>query len=202
MRRLSCEKGKIIFHQGDPFDAYYFLCEGSVKLIKVLKNGEQIILDVLEPFSFINLIPEREGSRHACTAVTVTESAQVAYIKEVRFNTLLRQYPALGFAIARYFSAKLRTIGRLLACMKLPVRERLLAYLAGKMAVDQPERNRCVMHLHVTQRELAEIIQTTPESLSRSIRTLREEGILRISKGAIEVLKPDMLKEFLNDQGS
>jgi CRP/FNR family transcriptional regulator len=200
LKRLSFQgKGKVIFHQGEPFDGYYLLCEGSVKLVKVLKNGAQIIPDVLTPFSFMSLIPEGGSPRQACSAVTVVELSRVAHIKAARLNTLLGQFPALGFAIARHFSARLRACGRHLASMKLPVRDRVLGYVAGKMAFGEPERSKQVIPLHVTQRELAEIIQTSPETLSRAFRALQDDGIVRVRKGSIEVLKVDAVEEFYND---
>ncbi len=200
LKRFSFQgKGKIVFHQGDPFDGYYLLCEGSVKPVKVLKSGEQIIPDVLAPCSFMSPIPEGEDPRHTCSAVTVSEATEVAYISDRRLAAILKQFPTLGFVIARYFSMRLKSLGRLLACMRLPVRDRLLAYLAGKMAFGQPERNKHVIPLHVTQRELAEIIQTTPETLSRALRVLQEEGIVRLRKGSIEVLKADLVKDFFDD---
>jgi len=198
-RLLFQGKGKIVFHQGDPFDGYYLLCEGSAKLVKVLKGGRQVIIEVLVPFSMLNLIPEKENPRHECTAVTISESCEVAYISEARLTALVKQFSPLGWELAGYLSGVLRTTGRLLACMKLPVRDRLLAYLAGKLAQSRLEHNRHVIPIPVTQRELAEIIQTTPETLSRSLRALRNEGIVRPRKGGIEILRADLVKDFFDD---
>ena len=41
--------GRAIFNQGEPADCCYFLCDGLVKLTRVLKEGDEVILDLLFP---------------------------------------------------------------------------------------------------------------------------------------------------------
>src|SRR3972149_4045400 len=41
--------GRAIFNQGEPADCCYFLCDGLVKLTRVLKEGDEVILDLLSP---------------------------------------------------------------------------------------------------------------------------------------------------------
>lgn len=203
MKRLSIHgKGRAVFHQGDLFRDYQLLCEGSVKLVKVLRGGEQVIIDVLEPFAFLSLIPERKKSTlHRCTAVTLTESSEIASLGEARLNSLLRLHPELGFAMARYFSERLRAAGRLLVSMRLPVRDKLLSYLAGRMSLGEARGARHIIDLHLSHRDLADLIQTTPESLSRAFRRLQDEGMLRVRKGVIEIIQVEPVIGYLEDNG-
>ena len=198
-RRSIHGKGRAVFHQGDLFRDYQLLCEGSVKLVKVLRGGEQAIIDVLEPFSFLSLIPEQKQSRHRCTAVALTETSEIASIGEARLNSLLRLHPELGFAMARYFSERLSAAGRLLVSMRLPVWDKLLSYLAGRISLGKARGARHIIDLHLSHRDLAELIQTTPESLSRAFRRLQDEGILRVRKGVIEIIQVELVSGYLED---
>jgi CRP-like cAMP-binding protein len=200
LRRLTIQgKGRAVFHQGDLFSDYHLLCEGAVKLVKVLRGGEQVILDVLGPFSFLSLIPEQKESRHRCTAVTLTASSEIANLSEAQLNTLLKRHPQLGLAVARYFSERLGVTGRLLAAMRLPVRDRLLAYLAGKISLGEARGANKVIDLHLSYRDLAEIIQTTPETLSRTLRQLQDDGVLRARKGVFEIIQVELVSSYLED---
>lgn len=192
-------KGEIIFRQGDPTYGYHFLCEGAVKLVKVLHTGDQIIIDVLEPFSFLSLLRERKGEGHRCTAVTLAERSEVAHIGERDLHALFSRYPSFGFAIARYFSQRLRLAGRLLACVKLPVRERLIAYLASRISTTSTPGKRHVIDLRLSRKDFAEVIQTTPETLSRTFRQLEKEDILRTRGSVIEIIDLDLVRSYFED---
>ena len=198
-RHVLLSKGKIIFHQGDPSSGYHFLCAGAVKLVKLLHTGNQIIIDVLEPFSFLSLIPERKGQGHRCTAVTLAEWSEVASIGERELHSLFSRHPSLAFAVASYFSQRLRLAGRLLACIKLPVRDRLIAYLASRISTGPLTGKRPMIDLRLPRKDFAEVIQTTPETLSRTFRQLEKEGVLRTRGSVIEVIDLDLVRSYFED---
>ena len=200
-RHAPLGKGTIIFRQGDPAHGHYFLCAGAVKLVKVLHTGDQIIIDVLEPFSFLSLIQERRGEGHRCTAVTLAERSEVAHIGERELLSLFSRYPSLGFAVARYFSQRLRLAGRLLACIRLPVRDRLIAYLASRISTAPPAGKRPMIDLRLSRQDFAEVIQTTPETLSRTFRQLEKEGVLRTRGSVVEVIDLDLVRSYFEDDG-
>lgn len=49
----------------------------------------------------------------------------------------------------------------------------------------------------LSYRELAEFAQTTPETLSRTLRDLQNKGIIKVEKNGLRVMQAEALKEFL-----
>lgn len=163
-----------------------------MKLVKVLEAGEEVIIDFLAPFSIMEVGSKGEKSNHAYSAVTVTAFTEVAHLKAGDLSSMIRSYPTLGLALSQHLWSRLLRTYEFLASKKLSVQERLL-FCLGRIA---PEKFR------FTHRELAQFIQTTPETMSRKLRELQEEGVIRVEKEEIRVLKEDALKGYLfNDHG-
>jgi CRP-like cAMP-binding protein len=70
---------------------------------------------------------------------------------------------------------------RIAALQMQTVRERLLYYM-GELC---PKDGRCSFHLPISKRELAQQLGTSPETLSRTLRELQNEGVLQVNNRQI-----------------
>jgi len=195
-------KGRSVFNQGEPNNAFVFLCNGVVKTVKNLPDGSDVILEVLSPFSVINVPSESESSRHPFSAVTISALTELASIKKEDLFSLLDSFPRMSDNLCGHVSRRFVTSFNMLSAMQLEVRRRILTVLSFFRGAWKADEGAGYVSIPLTHGELAQLVQTTPETISRTLRQLREEKIVRISpKGEIFVAET-ALRDYLNESPS
>jgi CRP-like cAMP-binding protein len=163
-------KGKALFHQGQPAWGFLFVCKGWVKLTRVLSSGEEVIVSILAPCSAVAGMDGRDQSaERLCSAVTIDESTEVAYVKTPKLFSLFQSLPALGIGMMEHLAEKLREISRIIAALTLPVEQRLIAMLGFILGLQKGKDGKEPKRIPLSQRELAQFAQTTPESKKKEL---------------------------------
>ena len=201
LRRYSVKgKGRTIFNQGEPNEAFIFLCNGLVKVVKNLPDGTDVILEVLSAFSIVNVPPANKTSQHPFSAVTLSDVTELASIKKEDLFNLLHSYPTLENNLCGHVSRRFVIAFNMLSSMQLGVKHRILTILSFFRGTWKPENRARHVKIPLTQGELAQLIQTTPETISRTLRRLKEEHLVRISpKGELAVAEA-ALRDYLTEE--
>lgn len=193
-------KGKTIYNQGELTSGIYFLCNGLIKLARVTDQGEETIVDIVSPCSVIGGINVvGENSLRIASAITVTELTEVAHLKREDLVRVLQAYPTLGIGLSRHLSARLGVAYRLIADMKLPVEDRVLALIARIMILLIGKCENIFVEIPFSHRELAQFAQITPETLSRTLHTLQDKGIIGVEKKGLRVLQAEELRKYVDE---
>jgi len=193
-------KGTAIFNRGEPMNGYFILCEGSVTLTRVLEKGQEVIIDILDSGSIIAECSMGSDPVHVVSAVSITKSVDVAFLREDKFLSLSSSYPVIGTQVARHLAQKLRRAYRTLAMMKLSVKERVLGLLARMLWRLKKRDPKAILTLPLSSREFAQFVQTTPETLSRTLRSLEREGVIRSGKEGLRVIKEEALYRYIEEE--
>ncbi len=172
-------KGASLFVEGQPSEGVFILCRGRAKLTAHSPNGKALILSIAEPGEILGLSAAVSNFAHDTTAVAI-EPCQVNFISSANFNRFLYQNADAGMNAIQQLSrqyktahAQIRSIG-LSTC----VADKLIKLFAdwSKKAVS----NNGSVHVKVTfsHEEIAEMIGTTRETVTRTLRDLRERGLI------------------------
>ena len=193
-------KGKTIFNQGEVATDFYFLCKGMVKLTRMTERGEEVILDLLSPCSIIGgLNAHGERRIRFSSSVTVSELSEVACVKKEDIPLLFEAYPGIGIGLSRHMSERLRVAQKLIADMRLPVEDRVLSLIARLMILLTGKCENVLIEIPLSYRELAQFAQITPETLSRTLRTLQDKGIISVEKKGLRVLQAEELRKYVDE---
>ncbi len=177
------EPGDVIYNEGDDCDAIYMISNGLVGVRKVDENGNSILLRLEHPGTVI-------GFRAAIAHTPYTTSAEalapagLCVISASVFRRLLDDHPEL---LQRLFIQSAHDMqvaeNSLLSNTTCSVRARIM-----QLFETLQDRYSCGMHdgaividLPLSRQDLAALMGIRPESLSRVIRSLEEEGIVRFS---------------------
>lgn len=199
--RYSVEgKERAIFNQGEPFDRCYFLCRGIVKLIRLLPGGEEVILEVLGPFSLLRGCLDHKNPAHAYSALTVSDSVEIACITTQKLLSLVKSYPGLGAEFLNHLAGRLDEAYGLLSAMKIRVRKRIILVLAHLRRYPEKEPQAGWSKIPISQTELAQFVQSTPETISRILRQLREEEVVRLDKRGKIFVAEEKLRHMLHER--
>jgi len=195
-RPTQFARNEQIYPAGAAMSQLLFVHTGRVKISRVSADGHEQLLRVLEPGDFAGEAAFLSGARsdHAATGV---EAGSLCAFRHADLSRLVDKHPGIGWRMLQSVSRRLdATESRLAAVISGDVSARLAGYL-----LSLPAQPRDGAHLVVTmplpKKDIASLLDTTPESLSRQLRRLSDSGVIRQgAKGSVEIADVDALSEL------
>jgi len=187
-RRLR--RGDLLFLEGDPVTHLFVVERGWVKVFKSHPEGRrQLVLHLEGPGSpLAEVAVFLEQARYPASAEAVAPAEVIALPKDV-FLALMDDTPALARAVIRYLARRQRRlIGLLTQVAFQDVFERLVGYLLKRL---EREGQGFVLP---TNTELAAMLGTVPELVSRKLWQLYREGMIRLDDRRVYIPSPGYLK--------
>ena len=181
--------GTVLVRQGcDPGDIF-FIEDGLAKLVRIDGNGREQILGLRGSGWFLGAAFVMVGRSHPASVVAVTACA-VRRLSRRAFLDMMVEQPGLSWHVHRMHSREVLSQFHHLADLGVrTARQRLERVLRRLAAITTPDAgDREVRLLSPLKRwELASLIAVTPEHLSRLLRQLRDDGVIRVQKGWIVI---------------
>lgn len=188
-RRRGLRAGEVLWRQGDPAGGVVVVESGELDLYEESLAGELIILHTLGPGSLLGEMSALDGRPHSAS-VRARGACQIRQLSADELARALREQPELALALLRMQSDRVRRLTRRLAQVGLqPVLQRLVRCLL--------ERGQGGACLEITHHELAARAATTRESVTKALRVLVADGLVRTERGRIHLLDRDGLATIL-----
>jgi len=186
-------KGEILFSEGDEGKGFFVIAEGRLKVFKVSPDGKEQILHILgrgQPFGEVSVFA---GQRFPANAQAL-ESSRVFFLPRSGIVNLIAANPSLALNMLAVMSKKLRQFAvqiENLSLKEMPARlASYLIYLAEEQGVDE------VITLKISKGQLASILGTIPETLSRIFARLSGQNLIRVEGKKITLLDRSGLEEL------
>jgi len=199
------EPGQVIFYEGNACLGIHCVEEGSVKLTKTGPKGDSVVVGLAGPGQTLGYLAYFGERGYSATAEALS-ACRVCFVDRAAVRTLIQRTPSVGLAFLRRLSDDVeRSEDERVNALALPLRARaahLLLVLKDRSA-SADDAGRLTIDLPLTRRDLAAMLGTRPESLSRLIRDLATDGVAHFSPR--HVLVPDLdvlLDEIESTAGS
>jgi CRP-like cAMP-binding protein len=161
-------------------------------LCKTSFQGQESILSVIDPVIMFNEVAALDGGINPVTAISFEKSI-TWHISRDRFQPLMEKYPILGISLLNVLATRnRRLISKYEDLIARPVKARTAKLLLDLSSYGTHPVDR-IAH---SNQFLAARISTVPEAVSRSIKILRERGVIETTRSQIIVNCPDTLAEF------
>jgi CRP/FNR family transcriptional regulator len=150
---------------------------GQVKIARTSAAGHEQVIRVLGPGDFIGESAFLTGTRpdHAAEALVYTE---LCVFRHADLGRLVEKHPSIGLRMLQGVSQRLDdTEARLASVISGNVSSRLADYLLSLPATPGP-RGAIDVTLPLAKKDIASLLSTTPESLSRQLRKLTDTGVI------------------------
>jgi CRP/FNR family transcriptional regulator len=183
--RLGCifrlgryHKNQIIYAEGGSAQQILALRSGLVKLVKLLENGKERIVRIVFPGELFGLEGLKE-SNYGLTSVTLSES-EICVTTPDEFFSFLRRDPEVALNLVRFLVSEIGKVRSQVTDMSFKdARMKLATFLLTVSSSEQaPAAKGVSMTLPFSRQEISEILELSPETISRILSAFRRERLI------------------------
>lgn len=190
-------RDELIFLQGDPGQHFFIILEGKVKIFLQDARGREVILVVLGREDFFGEMSLFDGKARSASAQAQQET-RVYSIGHQDFNRFLERTPKVSLKMLRFLSERLRHADAIIENLALlSVKGRLARLLADWGAKDgKAVDGLTVFKLPMPKTEIAQMLGTSRETVSRMMSELKDEGVIELEGNTVRVNGLDRLHQI------
>ena len=181
LRRIG--RDELLFAAGDPANGFYIIQSGQVRVFKMDDEGREVEVARLGPGETLAEAAAFAAKEFPLFAQAVRDSTVLFFDKD----SVLRRIeadPSLAGLFITLLAKKCLTLNRRIESLGLlSVKQRLAQYLLSQCS----GRGRCLVNLSMTKGDLAKLLGTVNETLSRTLKQMREEGTIEVKGGKIMI---------------
>ena len=190
-------KGEIIFSEGDEGNGFYVVVDGQVKIFKLSPEGKEQILHIFGPGDPVGEVAVFAGRSFPANADAIT-SARLLFFPRPAFIELISANPSLAMKMLAVLSMRLRRFTIQIENLSLKeVPGRLASYL---IVLSEEQNNEQAVTLPISKGQLASLLGTIPETLSRIFAKMSAQDLIRVQGRRIRLLDRAGLEE-VSEQG-
>jgi len=186
-------KGEIVVSEGDEGRGFFVIVEGRVKVFKVSAEGKEQILHIFGPGQPFGEVPVFAGQRFPANAQAI-DKTKALFFPRVAFVGLITANPSLALNMLAEMSKKLRLFAVQIENLSLKEMPARLASYLIHLADEQDQKE--VVTLKISKGQLASILGTIPETLSRIFAKLSGNNLIRVEGKKITLLDRDGLEDL------
>jgi CRP/FNR family transcriptional regulator len=192
-------KGEIIFSEGDDGNGFFVIAVGRVKVFKVSTEGKEQILHIFGPGQPFGEVPVFTGQRFPANAQAI-DKTRVLFFPRASIVDLISANPSLALNMLASMSKKLRQFAvqiENLSLKEMPAR--LASYL---IFLANEQNNDNVVSLKISKGQLASLLGTIPETLSRVLAKLSGQNLISVDGKKIALLDRRGLENLAEYSGN
>ena len=186
--------GQVIYVEGEPAESIYILESGWVKATRMTREGREQAMMFLRPAEVFGDIAVFTGTTYPGTVMAL-EDVDVWVIPAKTILDLIPRHPELAMAVIRHLGERVLQYISLVEDLSLRSVEARLAKTLLSHAELQDGQLIVPRREWTTFDEMAVRLGTVRDVLSRTLKTLEAEGLLKVEKQSIIVLDPKGLAE-------
>ncbi|MDX1464435.1 MAG: Crp/Fnr family transcriptional regulator [Halomonas sp.] len=188
-----------LFRQDAPARRVYIVISGLVRLVRSGRDGRLATIRCVERGGTLGELSMVSGPGSYLYCAEALRRTQVLVIPAARCREILDHHPECRAEFMSRLALELTDRLEDLALLtQADAMSRLVSYLLRQLPAGR-HRGQQVVRLTIPKRWLAAQLAMTPETLSRLLARLREEGIITIDRQRLVVLDEHALRDFVLD---
>jgi len=193
---VPLEADGVLFQPGDPASRFYVVISGIVKLGLQSPSGEEKIVEIILPGqSFAEALMFMEAPAYPIAAIAL-ERSTVAAMSNAEFLAVLRASSETCLRLLADISRRLHARIQEIESLTLQsAGHRLVHYLLALAA--PATRGAARVELEESRQMLASLLSVKPETLSRLLRTLQDEGLLVVDGRTLVITDLEQLRRWI-----
>jgi len=190
--RIRLNEGQMLFRQGDSADRFYLVIKGQMRLFRLSPDGAEKVIEIVAPGqTFAEALMFLKAPRYPVCAAALSPS-EIIGMDAGDFAAMLHESPDTCFLLLAALSMRLRgLIGEIDNLTLHTATSRVARYLVSKL----PAAHR-TLDLDVRKGVLASRLSVKPETFSRVVKNLSDQGVIEVHGSHVTILDQDALEEI------
>lgn len=190
--RLRMEDGQLLFSQGDPFDRFYLVVSGQVRLFRLSPDGAEKVIEITgKGETFAEALMFLDAPRYPVCAAALGPTELIG-MDARDFSRMMRESVDTCMVVLGALSQRLRTLVREIDNLTLhSATSRFASYLVAR----RPAKGQ-VIELDALKGVIASRLSIKPETFSRIEKDLCERGLIAVQGKRVQLLKVDLLEQL------
>jgi CRP/FNR family transcriptional regulator, cyclic AMP receptor protein len=197
--RMNFDAGELVYSEGEQAEGAFVVLRGKVKLVANSSDGKALILRIAQPGEIIALsaaLSERVND----TSAEAVEPTAVSFIPGAALYRLMETCGDLALRLAQELSVEYSSLCQELSTLGLQrsAMSRLAKLLVGMARNTAPQGGTVTSECPLTHEEMAQMIGTSRETVTRLLHDLRDDGIAIVKNETLTISKFDHLRALMN----
>jgi CRP-like cAMP-binding protein len=187
----TVDRAEMLLLEGESAENLYFVASGVVKVFKTSAEGKEQILSIVRPGESFNDVPIFDGGPNPASARAMGPVLLYG-IKKNDMGAILRDHPQIALNIIKVLARRVRHLVSLVEDLSFKhvigrVAKILFEHVGGEMGLGP----------RLTQQEMAAMAGTAREVVGRSLKTLEEEGAIKVDRHRIIITDKEALQKIM-----
>ncbi len=175
------QKDEMLFSAEDEADGFYYVQSGEIRVYKMDEQGREVEVVRLGPGGFLGEAIVFASPVFPVFAQAVKDS-NVLFFDRRKISKEMEVDPSIAKFFVNLLARKCVVLSNKIESLGLrTVRQRLVQYLLSKCSGEQ----RCTVELKIKKSELAKVLGTISETLSRNLKQMQDEGLIQVEGNQI-----------------
>ena len=174
---IKVRKGQTLFLSGDSPKSIYCVASGCLKIVRETESGESVLLRIVRPGQIAGIREVIGGFKYARTSVALVEGEVFALSAEQVLEAIEKS-PSISLQFMKIFCNELaRFEKRIENDLCKPAKARVASVILD-LYNTFAEPGDTTFELPLSRREIGELADVTPETVSRALSDFRQAGAL------------------------
>lgn len=183
--------GRQVLSQGETPNALPLVESGLLEAVVTLGGDGHRVVPVWFGPGEIALLSTLFSDERPRVELVWRVTGQLRWVPKVALEQSVQTHPPLALALLRFMAQRLREVqSRERVWLERGVHERVRAVLARAVATGGDGTQR----IEITHEQLAEHCDVSRPKLSQALKVLERGGVLRLHRGAVEIISPALLR--------
>lgn len=191
------KKGTILFIEGNKAESIFIVKDGKIKISKISSVGKEYIIKIMESGDIFAESTLFIGGEYPATA-EVVEDAQIIEIKNSDIENLILKNSAIARSIIKLMAKRLKNIAVIIENLALKDSIGRTASVLLIFAKERgiPTKEGILVEIELKRHELANLVGTSRENISRILSQMDRDGIISLSKDKILIKDLEKLRKM------
>ena len=196
LRFRHYNKREVVLHKGGSGDALLFLLSGQLQVVDITEDGRAIGLRILAPGDFFGEIALINNSTRSASVVA-TSDVVVAFLPAATAMHLFSHSPSVAQHMLKHLAQKIQRDSEFRAVLSINnTARRIYTYLS--LLQKTPDQSPApVIENLPTHQDIANMINTSRETVTRALLTLSQQGIVQKEGNRLVILDPAALQKLI-----
>jgi len=187
-----------ILVEGEPAKGFFCLRSGKARIFRTAPDGREQTFRLASAGDTFNEVPVFDSGPNPATVEAIS-SCEAILVPTDAFARAIREHPEVGTVMLQHFARRLRSFTELVEQISLQTVQGRLARYLYQLAREEGVQTAAgiVVPRVITQQDLASLLGSVREVVSRTLKVMEEDGIVEVRRKDILIRDLKALNQLL-----